>query len=536
MSERDTGRGAPPAVEDWSGPAFDKGEKGPFDGKPRAPEFDEYRQGDRRPLSELASETPSLNYLFSPFDPGRLEEGTYESMLPDTQAREFPFEDLDARDSAIINTLDRAERKAREIVKEADGRAKGILEDVRAEAGGLGEELKARAESDAREIVEEASARAAELVREAGAKEAELAEMKARLDQYKEETRAVSEQVENGRAANLAREKELEAARALLEKDRADWVASRDRDLDELRRRASEEGHAEGVARGEAEGAARAYAETDARLKPLPAILERLQSIYLDLWRENAPQMVELAVDAAEAVLNVRLEDGSGLAAGAFEAAVGYLQHSSSATFKVRPEDLVELEDALRRLRTRMPGLISISFQPDPSLGPGDLVMESDGGRLDATVANRRENIFSALREALRTGAGTLPEPPPLTEEELDPPPEPDSGPGPESGSEAAAGPGPESGSEVTAGLEPAAVPEATAGSKLAADSADGGSNGIRPEPAAGTAPEVGSPAGAPPLSEIPSSSPEASGSGFESAGAAPAVGPGTEPAVAPAG
>ncbi|MDR1081056.1 MAG: hypothetical protein LBQ79_08895, partial [Deltaproteobacteria bacterium] len=187
-------------------------------------------------------------------------------------------------------------------------------------------------------------------------------------------------------------------------------------------------------------------------MKPLPAILERLQHVYDDLWRENGPQMVELAVDAAEAVLNVRLEDGRGLAAGAFEAAVGYLQHSSSATFKVRPEDLGELEDALRRLRARMPGFISIAFQPDPSLGPGDLVMESDGGRLDATVANRRENIMSALREALRTGAGALPGPPPLAAEELDPPP-PDPADGPE------APEAPVEGISPGAGVSPDAAP-----------------------------------------------------------------------------
>ncbi|MDR2612757.1 MAG: hypothetical protein LBG06_08020 [Deltaproteobacteria bacterium] len=391
-----------------------------MDDVPRDPAFEEFKD-EGRTLSELLAETPSLGYLFTPFDPGRPESRPYESMLPDVQVQEFPFEDLDARDSAIIHTLERAEKKARQIVDEADGQARAIMEDVRAKAGGLDADLKARARADAEEILAEASAKANVILADAAAREAELAESRAALESLKEQTRAVSEELATGREENRKREEELQALKADFERERADWVAARDSDLGELRRRAEEEGRALGQAKGEDEGRKKAYEESDARLRPLPAILERIGSLYQDLWRENSPQMVELAVEAAEAVLNVRLEDGRGLAAGAFEAAVGYLQHAHEATFKVRPEDLGELEGALRRLRGNLPGLLNISFLPDPSLGPGDVLMESDAGRLDATVATRRENVISALRGAIRNGVpGELPGPPPLAGEEIE--------------------------------------------------------------------------------------------------------------------
>jgi hypothetical protein len=94
-------------------------------------------------------------------------------------------------------------------------------------------------------------------------------------------------------------------------------------------------------------------------------------------------------------------------------ACLDYLNKVHEVTFKVRSEDISVLEDLRNSLKDRFDGLINIKFLADEALGPGDLIMETDGGRLDATLKNRREKVMSVLREAILSGQTTSE---PLTE------------------------------------------------------------------------------------------------------------------------
>jgi hypothetical protein len=62
------------------------------------------------------------------------------------------------------------------------------------------------------------------------------------------------------------------------------------------------------------------------------------------------------------------------------------------------------MESARKVFKDRLDGLVNIEFKPDSSLGPGDLIMESDAGRLDATIKNRRDRVMGVLRESLANG------------------------------------------------------------------------------------------------------------------------------------
>ncbi|MDR1309740.1 MAG: hypothetical protein LBL95_07585 [Deltaproteobacteria bacterium] len=129
-----------------------------------------------------------------------------------------------------------------------------------------------------------------------------------------------------------------------------------------------------------------------------------MEDLWRELWRQKAPFMVTLAIEGAEAIVNKEIENGRGLAAGAFSACLEYLRKCHTATFRVRPEDLAEIEEARSAMRDKVDGLVNISFRPDPALGPGDIIMESDAGLLDATLKNRRERVMAVLREALENG------------------------------------------------------------------------------------------------------------------------------------
>jgi hypothetical protein len=110
--------------------------------------------------------------------------------------------------------------------------------------------------------------------------------------------------------------------------------------------------------------------------------------------------MVQLAIEGAEGILNKELKSAEDLAVRAFEACIDYLDQAHRVVFQARPQDIPLLEEARADQRQRLGALVKVSFQPDERLGPGDLIMESDVGRLDATVKHRAVQVMAVLREA----------------------------------------------------------------------------------------------------------------------------------------
>ncbi|MDR2459783.1 MAG: hypothetical protein LBE38_03220 [Deltaproteobacteria bacterium] len=419
MSERASKKAhEAPKVEDFLVEDFSGGSKGApsqkEDNIPRVASFEEF-QNDSKPLSALLDEIPSLGYLFSPFDPGKLQEqNPYESMLSEEEiAKEFPFEDMDAKDENIISTLDRAEKKAKEIVDTAAGQRDKILADAQQNSQDLSKDTEAKAKLQADEIIQSARLEAQKLKEEALKESEELQNLKASVDKLKAESQAIREEAENGKLNNEKRAQELTKLSEDFQAEKDKWLSERDTENLENRKKLEDQGYADGLAKGQKDGFKAAHTEAEASLKSLMQVLHRLSEVHEDLWRQNYAQLVDLSVEVAEQILNKEIENGKGLATGAFSACVSYLKKAHNATFRVSPGDLEELEAARAQFRDSIGSSTNIRFIPDPALGPGDLVMESDVGRLDATILNRRDNVLAVLKKAIAEGL-TAPPPPPL--------------------------------------------------------------------------------------------------------------------------
>jgi flagellar biosynthesis/type III secretory pathway protein FliH/vacuolar-type H+-ATPase subunit H len=384
-------------------------------------------------------EGPSLGYLFKPFNPGQPEDKAFVA-LKAPKGGDYEFKELDPIDDNIINTLDKAEKKAKAILAAAEGQEREFLAQARKKAQELSTELTAKAQGEAAELYKSAEEEAAK-IREAaqasvaGADQAreELAKLKADLDALSQEVAAHKAEaaerlasLNEGEARLKAKEEELAAKSASLEDEKKKALSE-----------AAAAGLAEGLAQGQKDGEAKGEklgreAALD-QVKSLLKALAKVGDIWQELWEANGEFMVRLAVEAAEAIVNKEIESGQGLAAGAFKACVAYLTQSHEAAFRICPGDLAELEKARAELREEMDSLVNIKFVPDAALGPGDLVMEADVGRLDATLKTRREKVMTVLRAALAQGfegspAGEPSAPAPAAETTA-PPPGPPPGP-----------------------------------------------------------------------------------------------------------
>ncbi len=386
--------------------------------RPPAPDPFEEFEVDRRPVSSLMDDLPSLDGLFKPFDleseTPAAEEG-FEELYSPGPPQDYVFEDLDTRDPNIINTLIKAEAKRDEIIRAAEEEADRLRRGVETEIKGQMAELEARRQT----LLEEARREAEELqasVRQAAAEDRQAAE-KERLEM--ENQRAAAErsrlEAEGQLAAAAERIAGLDGEREKMEAEMAarqsEMEAEHSRKMTELedsraglfeeaRSSGYEEGRAQGLAEGRESGRAEAAREFQDKVEGLVAILEKMESIYDGLWQANGPMMIELAIEGAQQILNKELGERRDLAARAFEAAIDYLSQAHQVDLMVNPREVAALEEARAEQRQRLGALVSVRIKPDESLRPGDLIVEADVGRLDATIKHRSAQVLDALREA----------------------------------------------------------------------------------------------------------------------------------------
>lgn len=366
--------------------------------------FEDFSPPPARPTLGL-DDLPSLDDLFKPFDlnsptPEAIDEEGYQDIYTPKAAEEYVYEDLDTRDPEVVRTLNQAEAEAKRIIDEAEAARAEILARAETEAKGLAAEVQAAE----REKLEKSLAAAAEKNQAADERfyaaeetlksaEAELAE----AERVKTETEQSLAEL-NQRLTGLDEEGQRLAAE--FEARKAEFEAAKEEMMNQARQAAHSEGREAGFSEGLAAGEKRAAEEFQAKVEHFLAVADKLENIYHQLWQANGPLMIKLAVESVERILNKELPRAEGLAAAAFKACVDYLTRAHQVTVLVRPEDMAQMELARADQRARLGALVKVDFKADESLGPGDLIIESDIGRLDATVKHRAGQIMDALREA----------------------------------------------------------------------------------------------------------------------------------------
>jgi flagellar assembly protein FliH len=390
--------------------------KAPRSGAPKAQPKGAFQE-------EMVKTTPSLGYLFAPFEPGEPAYKGFDAYTPPA-ATSFDFKELEAKDERIINTLDKAEKKAQETLDLAQKKAKELEEEARERLAQMSAEVKAQAESAAEEVKKSAELEAQEYLAASAASVGDLEKLRLENQNLTEDITQLKASLKDAEDKFVLQSAELKASFEDLENQKkalADLGLKQAQEAEEAKAEALKAGQKEGFALGQelglkdglAQGEEKAHKEFMAKVQGLMDALGKVNDLWPGLWEANGAFMVRLAVDAAEAMVNKEIENGRGLAAGAFKACVTHLSHSHEAIFRICPGDMAELEVARADPHIGLDSLVNIKFIPDPALGPGDLIMESDVGRLDATMKTRREKVLSVLKEALNQGViGAVPEAP----------------------------------------------------------------------------------------------------------------------------
>lgn len=198
----------------------------------------------------------------------------------------------------------------------------------------------------------------------------------------------------------------MEKAKETLDMAKAQALVDGEKIREEMRAQGLEEGrtkgHEEGLEQGRIQGQTEVRESFGVDVEHARKVLQEIDNLYKTILESNEAVLVKLAMNIAERVIMQELKTSPDIIKSVFKAAMEKLQQMHEVTFKINPEDLEILESAESDMKSELGGLTNITFVKDASLARGDLVVETEAGRIDGTLKKRLESVISAVDEALK--------------------------------------------------------------------------------------------------------------------------------------
>jgi type III secretion system HrpE/YscL family protein len=160
------------------------------------------------------------------------------------------------------------------------------------------------------------------------------------------------------------------------------------------------------VARAEAE---REAIRADARESGRSEALARAGATLVGAGRERdrilasaEREVVALAVEVARKVLGREIVTDPAAVVDLAAAALEHARGRRQVILRVHPSDAAAIRSGSARLSAMAACAPGLSVEEDASLVPGDVVVETEAGRVDARIETQLDALREALEEALR--------------------------------------------------------------------------------------------------------------------------------------
>lgn len=171
-------------------------------------------------------------------------------------------------------------------------------------------------------------------------------------------------------------------------------------DVENIERRAYEEGYEKGEARGYEEGLRKA----GEKVGQVETLLFKLESLWDDLVRLHEEQIIDLVGKVAEKVVLARVELDDEMVRRTIMAAFELIPDPTDAVITVNPDDYEFIEIIKDDFFQKIRGLKQVSIVSDPSVRAGDCVIGTVSGEVATGVEKRLEAVKQSLRNALGQG------------------------------------------------------------------------------------------------------------------------------------
>jgi flagellar assembly protein FliH len=155
--------------------------------------------------------------------------------------------------------------------------------------------------------------------------------------------------------------------------------------------------HDHGFETGYAEGISRAEAATATMLMQARALVDAAAE-HRERVIENAERdLVRLSLGVAEKVLQASLEIDPDRVVGVLRGALRRTFARREVTVMCHPGDLARLQEAGPDLAATLGGLQSLEFISDRRIDPGGVIVRTEAGDVDATLASQLDRLRDVL-------------------------------------------------------------------------------------------------------------------------------------------
>lgn len=135
-----------------------------------------------------------------------------------------------------------------------------------------------------------------------------------------------------------------------------------------------------------------------------PEALERLAAA-VDLLKSQAERLaerarsdaLEIGFQVARRILETELRSSPDALFALVRSALRKAGESRRVTVRLRPEDVAQLESAAGKQTLAEFSTAQIELKADSALGPGDVVVDTDFGRIDGRVGSRMDELRRAI-------------------------------------------------------------------------------------------------------------------------------------------
>ena len=148
-------------------------------------------------------------------------------------------------------------------------------------------------------------------------------------------------------------------------------------------------------------------------LQPGPEFAERLAKAVAELRRtgerlaeQTTADALEMAMLIARRIIEGELKTNPASLTGLIRSAIGRLGESRKVQLRLHPTDAANVQAAGDAGPLAAVSVARVEVRADPSLSPGDCIVDGEQGTIDGRVATRMEEVRRILTRALSEDDG----------------------------------------------------------------------------------------------------------------------------------
>jgi flagellar assembly protein FliH len=165
-------------------------------------------------------------------------------------------------------------------------------------------------------------------------------------------------------------------------------------EAEHIKEQAAKEGYAQGSAQAEQELSALIGQKAEA----LATLLSEARGGTKALWNEYRQDIVALVAMSVEKVLAIEVDQRRREVLGSLlDEALDNVDSQRSLLVKVNPEDAELMQELLAAASKKHGSLSDWQVKPDKAVAQGGVILESDKGMVDNTVASRRDMVCAVF-------------------------------------------------------------------------------------------------------------------------------------------